>query len=241
MEEDTKKATGAEELRIIRTFMDLLSHDINNHLYGATGYLELLGTMVRGDETKERFLRSSLTEVRAIAALVENLRLLTMLSSEPFAPEPVDLRTRLSVAEESVRYYLGDRDLELAVDRASPDVKLRADRFLHDVLVQVLSNSIRNDPSPAILVVIRWAIEGDNVELTMEDYGRGMNDGEKSASLSRYSRLTKEGNVQGKGIGLSLVRAVMERYGGGIRLEDRIKGKPSKGLKVVLTVPLWRD
>jgi signal transduction histidine kinase len=238
---DHGRPTGreTEDLRNIRTFMDLLAHDINNHIYGATGYMELLETMVRGDEPKERFLRNSMGEVRAIAALLENLRLITMLSTEPFLPEPVDLRTRLTIASESVRFYLDNRELEVSIDDGSPKVDVRGDRFLHDVLVQLLSNSIKNDPSEMVVVSARWSVGRGMVELVLEDFGKGMKDEHKKASLVRYALLVGEGNIKGKGLGLSLVRSVMERYGGMIRLEDRVQGDHSRGLRVILAMPVW--
>jgi signal transduction histidine kinase len=241
LEEERPIGSETEDLRTIRTFMDLLSHDINNHIYGATGYMELLETMVRGDEPKERFLKNSMSEVRAIAALLENLRLITMISTEPFVPEPVEIRTRLAIASESVRYYLDDRELELALDRSTPDVRVRGDRFLHDVLVQILSNSIKNDPSPVVVVSARWTAGRGVVEVILEDFGKGMKDEVKRSALIRYAQVVGEGNIHGKGMGLSLVRSVMERYGGMIRLEDRVLGDHSKGLRVVLALPLWED
>ena len=67
------------------------------------------------------------------------------------------------------------------------------------------------------------------------DNGRGIEDNRKTKVFQRSD--SNDSNVSGMGLGLSLVRKILENYGGNIWIEDRIKGDHKKGSKFVLLIP----
>jgi signal transduction histidine kinase len=82
---------------------------------------------------------------------------------------------------------------------------------------------------------------GDEVEITIGDQGRGIPDDRKDILLNRFWRSIENEDVHGKGMGLSLVKMVVDRYGGQVRIENRVEGDHTQGTKVVLNLPLSGD
>ena len=122
--------------RKTRILMTLLSHDINNHIYGSMGYLELVLSMVEDNPTLTRYLSNSMSELKSISHLVDNVRLLVNLSDEKFVGEPVDLYQTLRKASESAVYQIDSKQLDLNLDFEEGECIAKADRFLLDVLLQ---------------------------------------------------------------------------------------------------------
>ncbi|MFW3146803.1 MAG: sensor histidine kinase [Thermoplasmatota archaeon] len=229
------------EERSLRILLDLLSHDINNHVYGSTGYLELIEQMLPKDPTLRRYLNNSMNEMGEITHLVDNVRFLVSISHEPFRPEPVDLIMTLKRAQETASYRIKDKNLKVRTDLKEGDIILNGDRFLNDALVQVLTNSMKFDKDKDVTVELDVFISGDSAMLFFIDRGRGIPDNQKETVFTRFRRSIEEGDVHGRGMGLSVVKEVCERYGGKASIEDRIKGDHTKGTKVVLKIPLAKS
>lgn len=227
--------------RKIRILMDLLSHDINNHIYGSMGYLELLQSMVQDNPTLIRYLSNSMSELKSISHLVDNVRLLVNLSDEEFQGESVDVCKTLQKASEAAEYQIDTKQIELEIDFKENECMVMADRFLQDVFVQLLMNSMKYCKEDKALVKIS-SEKGDGAfHLRYEDNGKGISDNLKDKVFTRFDKSIQEGNVHGKGMGLSVVKSVLRRYGGDISLEDLKRDDEVKGTRFKITIPAWKN
>jgi signal transduction histidine kinase len=98
-----------------------------------------------------------------------------------------------------------------------------------DLLVAVFANLIGNAVKfggPGVLVRITAREEDGTVTVSVEDTGPGIPDAEKPLVFEKFR---KGGKKSGKGLGLYIVRTLVERYGGRIWVEDRIPGRPEEG------------
>lgn len=206
----TDNEDGRESLSIL---LDLLSHDINNHIHGSMGYLDLLKQTIPDDRMLNRFLENSMSEIKAITPFVDNVRLLVNILNEPYKGEEVDLYTTLITAKEAAEYQVG-KQLVLDADLGEEEVTLKADRFLQDVFLQILSNSLKFDRSPEVHVEVAFHRKDGKGVLSFTDHGEGIPDDMKEKVFRRFNRIMNEGDIKGKGMGLSVVKKVMERYGG---------------------------
>ena len=73
------------------------------------------------------------------------------------------------------------------------------------------------------------------VKITVGDEGPGVPDELKSVIFIRFQ--TGEEKGSGKGLGLFIAKTLIERYGGKIWVEDRVKGDSSQGAEFVFTLP----
>ena len=65
------------------------------------------------------------------------------------------------------------------------------------------------------------------VRVSVEDTGPGVPNGIKKRLFARFERGL--GHGRGEGLGLFIVRTLVERYGGKVRVEDRVPGRPEEG------------
>jgi signal transduction histidine kinase len=196
-------------------YLDLMTHDINNANTAAIGYAVLLEENLRGPE--KELARKLATAIRQSAEIIENVSTIRRLMEEAPAPRPVSL-------DPVVRSAIGlfpDADI-----RYVPQGRwVAADDLLPAVFSNLIGNAVKfGEPSVSILITVRE--EDVIVAVSVEDTGPGIPDAEKTLVFEKFRR---GGRKSGKGLGLYIVRTLVERYGGRIRIEDRVPGHPEEG------------
>ncbi|MBL0844236.1 sensor histidine kinase [Pseudomonas mediterranea] len=183
-----------------------------------------------GDEQSRReSVEHLLAGVDRTTRLVNQL--LTMARLEPRviaeAPAPIDLAATVRATLVPMTPWLLSKGLEPVLE-VSDDIGLvRIDPVAIDIaLNNLVTNAARFSPANGVITV-RLARKDDCYELSVEDQGTGIDEAERERLFERfYSR----GNDQGAGLGLTIVRAIAERLGGQIRLENL----PEGGLRATL-------
>jgi two-component system, OmpR family, sensor histidine kinase KdpD len=108
-----------------------------------------------------------------------------------------------------------------------------------DLLAEVMTNLVGNGSKfggPGVHITINVEDCPDNyVKITVGDEGPGVPDELKSIIFIRFQ--TGEEKGSGKGLGLFIAKTLIERYGGKIWVEDRVKGNSSLGAEFVFTLP----
>jgi PAS domain S-box-containing protein len=180
----------------LREFSEVVSHDLRSPLSVASGYLAL----ARSEGTDEQFDRIE-SALDRMGRLVDDLLLLAREGETIGAVEPVDLRT----AVESIWTAVDDgrRDAELRVEGDLGHVVADGDR-LHQALANLFGNALEHG-GPDVTVRVEPLAEG----FAVEDDGRGLPaDGRDRVFDRGFS--TSDG---GSGIGLHIVRKVVEAHG----------------------------
>jgi PAS domain S-box-containing protein len=219
---------------------DLMTHDINNFNQGIMGYLELLLQDTRLQENQRKYAERALVQVRNNARLIDNMRTLAKvrtMDDRDLTGE--DLGAALSDAITVVNRAFPERSI--AIRSAIPMGKhfVKANTFLRDLFVNILSNAVKFDQSKRVRVDVSVSMaqltNGEYWLVSVVDRGRGIPDDRKTAVFERFA--TGETGVKGFGLGLSIVRTVVDRFGGRIWVEDRIEGDFSKGAVFKILLP----
>lgn len=134
-----------------------------------------------------------------------------------------------SALQEAVDVFANDIEVVL------PETPVRAhvDRLrLRQCLLAVFQNAKRHG-GPNVRA--RIEVDGGKPRIVIEDDGPGLSDAEKDQAFDRFFRGSdaSRGDAEGHGLGLPIVRSVIEAHGGTVALED---AEPS-GLRVVITLP----
>ncbi|OPY28670.1 MAG: putative diguanylate cyclase [Methanocella sp. PtaU1.Bin125] len=236
--EDTlKEAKARAEL-----YVDLMGHDINNMNNTAMGYLELaletLATDKRLKPEDKVLLEKPLQAIKSSSMLIDNVRKLQRLMTEGVRTGPIDLRQLFSEIDmESLRP--GDREVAIRV-RDIPHYRVEANELLRDVFINLISNAIKHSGEEKPLnvdVSVRPITEGGRAyyRCVVEDDGPGIPDEMKGRLFHRFQRGATR--ARGKGLGLYLVRKLVESYHGKVLVEDRVPGDHTKGARFVVTLP----
>lgn len=230
---DEKKLWEAKQQAEL--YLDLMGHDINNMHQIALGYLELArGT--QADGCGNEFLVTPIDVLQRSAQLIQNVRKLQKLNEGVFQTQEVNVAKVLS-------------DVQLEYDATTPKAVtlnlngydccyVKANELLHDVFANLISNAIKHTGDDADIVIDMDVIKHDGrrcCRVMIEDNGQGISDDLKGKVFNRMLRGTTD--AKGIGLGLYLVKSLVESYHGTVRVEDRILGDHKKGARFVVLLP----
>jgi two-component system OmpR family sensor kinase len=154
--------------------------------------------------------------------MVEQLLRLAQLAPDALPPsfEPVDLASvaREVVGEMAARASAEGIDLGADAADAAPVLGARAE--LHSLITNLVDNALRYAPQGSE-VTVRVSSEAAHVAMAVIDAGPGIAPAEREAVFERFQRRPGD-STPGTGLGLAIARAIVERHGGAISLEDAL-------------------
>jgi PAS domain S-box-containing protein len=216
-------------------YLDLMGHDINNMNQIALGYLELAEDT--GDDRTASIISKALEMLTSSTELIANLRKIQRIKGGGFELVRTDLGELLAgVCEEYAA--LPGRDINIACDK-SPGRKVMANPLLKDVFANIVSNAIKHSTGSLYLdIKVDCIRENDAAyyEVAVEDNGPGIADEVKEKVFDRLVRGPT--SARGHGLGLYLVKTLVEGFRGSVRIEDRVRDDHSKGCRFVVRLPV---
>ncbi|HKA83998.1 MAG TPA: HAMP domain-containing sensor histidine kinase [Acidimicrobiales bacterium] len=178
---------------------------------------------------------TALAEEARLEALLDDLLLLAAHDengSDPIRPRPVDL-TALAATE-----ALRPRRVPVEVVRWPADGEPLEIAALEDQLAHAVSNLVDNAARYATSAVrITLSCFDDTVRILVDDDGPGIAPADRDRVFERFTRLddSRARAQGGSGLGLAVVRAIVARHHGEIRIED----SPLGGARFVVELPAW--
>jgi PAS domain S-box-containing protein len=225
-----KEAKSQAEL-----YLDLMGHDINNMHQVALGYLELAEELEENDNMKE-FLERPRDVLLRSAQLIDNVRKLQKLREGAYQSEPVEM---VKLLRDVLKEYEAVPGKTLALDTHLVDYAyVEANELLYDVFSNLVSNAIKHSGSHASVVIsLERILENDHehYRVAVEDNGPGIPDSFKQKVFNRLLR--GEAGAKGMGLGLYVVKSLVDSYHGRVWVEDRVPGHHTKGAKFVVLLP----
>jgi signal transduction histidine kinase len=217
-----------------------MSHDINNMNMVAMGKIELLKGAVAGDENAAALAEGALDMLRGSSQLIENVRKIQRAEQGGLETEIVDL---CDVLEDVKKKYsdMPGRDVDIGIRyQETNGCMVLANRLIVDVFSNLVGNSIKHaDPGRPVVIDIRLSIissGGDRYyQVTIEDHGPGIPDDLKRRLFTRLGK--GKTKTAGRGLGLYLVRKLVDDFGGKVWVEDRAPGDFRQGSRFVVQLP----
>jgi signal transduction histidine kinase len=215
------------ELEAVRRARDSvlgnISHEFRTPLAAQLASIELLrdgiNTLPRDSqgELLDNVERGVLRLMRLIDNLLESVRIEAGQLS--IRSQPIDIADTVHEAAELVRPLLAQRRLQLASTLEALDRPVAGDaQRLQQVFVNLLSNAIKFAPEGSTIRV-GGQNAGPCLELWVDDAGPGVAGEDAAAIFERFQRAAgAEPDAPGLGLGLWIVRSIIERHGGGVRV-----------------------
>jgi signal transduction histidine kinase len=209
--ERTRDLTEANQE--LAQFAYVASHDLQEPLRTITSFTQLIQSRYQGrlDEDADEFIGYIVTASRRMTDLINGLLTLVRLRKAGQPTSPVSFKELLEEAEVSLQASIRDNN---AVIEHGPLPALVADKVqFSQVFQNLLSNAIkyRREESPRIRVNAER--DGSNWIFSVADNGRGFDQQFADRIFGLFQRLHGR-DIEGTGIGLSIVRKIVERHGG---------------------------
>jgi len=227
-------------------YKDLVAHDINNVLQSIESSAELLSIYLKGSEKEEDY--KELTEivkeqVERGTKLVSNVRILSDLDYVEISLVPKNISTILEQAIKLIKKSFPERIIDIKIENPFDEIIVLSNELIFDVFDNILTNAIKHNQNTKVEILIRISKkERDNnsyYKLEFIDNGEGVSDYMKDKIFQRVYGKSK--TVGGMGLGLSLVKKILNLYDGDIRVEDKIKGEHQKGSNFIILLPVYNQ
>ncbi len=233
----------------VKVYLDLLSHDVGNLVNPVNAYLEIVLGTTTLTPVQYKYLSSALEANRSMLHIIRNVRRSAqMLETTGVELVPMNLSKSIrQSAAEAKSAYLGKK-VNIRLNLPEQDEWIVADSFLDDVIYNLLTNSVKYDEHEEVVIDVESKaveFEGKNyINLRITDRAVGIPDDLKVKVFSKDFRKTVRTDrplsqkQKGAGMGLSIVKALMDRYKGRIWIENRVYEDFSRGSVFNLLLPL---
>ncbi|MDV4341945.1 PAS domain S-box protein [Methanoculleus sp. YWC-01] len=197
-------------------YLDILSHDIRNAENVSGLYTDLLVDMLEGEARGyAEKLRSSL---RKSVEILRNVSTIRRIHHESADLVPVDLDR---VIRDESGIFSGSR-----IRYEGTNLVVMADPLLPEVFTNLIGNAVKFGGSE-VEVTVRVEENDGEIVVSVEDTGPGVPDRMKDTIFMRFGQ--NRNRKSGQGLGLYITRMLITRYGGRIRVDDRVPGRPECG------------
>ena len=238
-EKELKEAKTEAEL-----YLDLMGHDISNMHQIALSQLETAQEILVEDGKLEmnykELIDTPIQTLERSARLIDNVRKLQRLKTGEYKTEAVDICKTLSeVIDECSNVY--GKDI-FSNYKHENYCYVNANLLLKDVFVNIIGNAIKHsNGSPKICIDVSKAKDNGNkfYSVSIEDNGPGISDENKKVVFDRLKR--GRTTARGTGLGLYIVKTLIESFGGQVKLEDRVPGNYTKGSRFIVYLPVAED
>jgi PAS domain S-box-containing protein len=228
---DLVRAMGVKD-----EFVSTISHELRTPLTAALAYLELLGESSDVTPEVHQQVSAARRNMLRLSHLVADLLFTTRVSSGSPLVDPyrADLALLLCEAVDSASLAADSRGVRIA-SRVPEELSAVVDGMrLRQVFDNLLDNAVDYSTSGGV-VTVDLGLREERIVLTVTDEGTGIDPSEVDQVFDRFYRgdNARQLQVPGTGLGLTIVRSIVEAHGGVVSLESTL----GEGTSVCVMLP----
>jgi len=229
----SRRNTDLEELNrkanvYLDIYLDAITYEIQNAIMGLRGYAEFLKNTA--NDSEKIFAEKISSMAKKSDDVIRNIETISRIYKTPPRVQCVDLG-------KIIRNEAAHLNTQIRIENC--DMKVHANEMLGVVFDNLFSNCIKfGGPDVEITVTAR---ETDNgmLEISVTDTGPGIADAMKPGVFDRFlENSTKRSSY---GLGLHIVKMLIESYGGKVWADDRVAGDSCQGAAIRFTLKEERD
>jgi len=227
--------------RVKSAFVSHVSYELRTPLTNIIGFTELLASPATGTlgEKQREYLSDIRSSGQTLLAIIDDILDLATIDAGTFELKlsPVKARGVIDAAVLGLRERLKQNDIELDI-RIEPGI----DEFVADgprvtqILYNLLANAI-GFSAPGGKIVLSCRREDAKLAFTVEDEGCGIPAEYQASAFDRFESRSNGSGHRGAGLGLSIVKSLVELHGGEIVLSST----PGRGTKISVRLPLAHE
>ena len=225
-----------EKIRYQQT-MQFVTHEMRTPLTAIQGSSELIGRYGSMPEAKRKQMAELINaESKRLARMISTFLSLERLSENgtEFKQERFALHELVERCAARARPLADNKQIEIEILNLPPDDLLGDRELMEYAVYNLLTNAVKYSPPQTRVTVYGEDERGGRVRISVEDQGIGMDKKEVGRIFEKFYRTktAEQSGEVGTGIGLSLVRQIVNEHGGTIDVES----EPGKGSKFTLTL-----
>ncbi|HQS58798.1 MAG: hypothetical protein B7Y56_10550 [Gallionellales bacterium 35-53-114] len=203
-------------------FSSDIAHELRTPINNLMGQTQVILSRTRNAEEYRTVLESNLDEYERLARMIREMLFLAKADNaqEPLHAEPVDLKTELDKISEFYQMAADENDIKIITSGSG---SITADRILLQRAVgNLVSNAVHHSP-PNSEVHADIILNVTSVELRVSNQGPGISTEHIDRVFDRFYRInSKRQSDSGAGLGLALVKSIMQLHGGHVSVESEI-------------------
>ncbi len=227
--------------------LNIVRHDIPNYLNIINMALDSLKISKNFGEEEKRFLEIAQSNTAHTISILEELRDLSRLEDPLTNLEQVKLIPILQQSIEEISSMYTDKTLQTNIDIQIPEDSaiIWANKLLTDIFLNILTNTVKYSPASIVQVDISITIYVDDqeyIQVKFDDYGTGIPPEILEVLFNRAARIDHgwKASKGSTGLGVSIIKSLVDIFGGNLFYLNRIKNDWTKGTTVILRFPQVR-
>ena len=206
-----------------------ISHDLKTPITAVKGYVEgIMDGVADTPEKMDRYIRTIYVKANDMDRLINELTFYSKIDTNriPYNFNQIDVEEYFDDCAEEVGLDLRERNISFTyMNTVEPGTLIIADaEQLKRVINNIVGNSVKYMDKSKKSIQLRVADAGDFIQVEIEDNGKGIPAKEIGSIFDRFYRADQSRNSSqgGSGIGLSIVRKIMEDHGGRIWATSKV-------------------
>ena len=219
-------------------FLSVLSHELKAPLNAIEGYLRIMKDRQAGNDISayEQMIDRSLERIKGMRTLIMDLLDLTRIENgekgRDLKPRDIVQIARLSI--DTISPMAIQKNVKIHLNAPEELIFVCSDSEMQSIFNNLLSNAVKyNRDGGQVYFTLRD--EPDRVIIQVKDTGIGMTREEQRLLFQEFTRIKNEKTrmIPGSGLGLSIVKRIVDLYGSHIQVES----EPDKGSTFTITLP----
>lgn len=219
----------------LNAFAHTVAHDLKTPLGVIVGYadvlMEELTEVLKEGEDARYYLQSIARNGRKMGNIIGELLLLAEIRRTEVQHERLDMVNVVSEALQRLAFLIEEKGAEIVVPDTWP-VAVGYSPWIEEVWVNYLSNGIKYGGQPPHLELGATVQDDGFVRFWVRDQGPGISSGDQTRLFTPFTQL-EQVRATGHGLGLSIVRRIVEKLGGEVSVESEV----GEGSEFSFTLP----
>jgi PAS domain S-box-containing protein len=207
-------------------FAHTVAHDLKNPLGLIIGYADILNRYYTTlqDEERERCLADVVRTAHKMNNIIEELLLLSEVRKAEVKMMPLDMAVLVAEAQQRLAYVIKTSQAEIIAPPVSAwPTALGYGPWIEEVWVNYLSNAIKYGGQPPRVELGAETLSDGMLRFWVRDNGPGITPEDQARLFAPFTRLDQI-RAGGHGLGLSIVRRIVEKLGGQVGVESQVGG-----------------
>ncbi len=218
----------------LNAFAHTVGHNLRDTLALIIGYADLLKEQARLPEELQEFLNAIARNGRKMNTVIEELELLAGIRKAKVEMKPLNMGRIIAEVTQRLAYLIEEYQAQITVSEYWP-VALGHTPWVEEVWANYISNALKYGGRPPRVQLGATERSDGMIRFWVRDNGPGLTAEERAHLFTEFTRLSQM-RAGGYGLGLSIVRRIVTRFGGDIGCES----EPGEGSVFYFTLPSAR-